>query len=146
MQSHEQRIKLKKEDRNTTVGDYLNSIAYTDKYLGEFFKQLKRDGIYNNSIIAIYGDHVGLAHSDETDEVMERLTGKKYDFDTMMNIPLIIAMPNSKVDISGTIDVAGGQMDFYPTVAYLLGIDDLDTIYFGHNLYAIDSLDRKSVV
>lgn len=138
MQSHEQRIKLKKEDRNTTVGDYLNSIAYTDKYLGEFFKQLKRDGIYNNSIIAIYGDHVGLAHSDETDEVMERLTGKKYDFDTMMNIPLIIAMPNSKVDISGTIDVAGGQMDFYPTVAYLLGIDDLDTIYFGHNLYAID--------
>ena len=29
-------------------------------------------------------------------------------------------------------------MDFYPTVAYLLGIDDLDTIYFGHNLYAID--------
>lgn len=138
MQSHEQSIKLKKEDRNTTVGNYLNSVAYTDKYLGELFKQLKRDGLYDNSIIAIYGDHAGLAHSDETDKVMERLIGKKYDFDTMMNIPLIIAMPNSKVDISGTIDVAGGQMDFYPTIAYLLGIDDLDTIYFGHNLYAID--------
>ncbi len=137
MQSHEQRIKLKKEDKGTIVGNYLNSVAYTDKYLGEFFKQLKRDGLYDNSVIAIYGDHVGLAHSEETDEVMERLLGKKYDFDTMLNIPLIISMPRSKTNIRQTIDVAGGQMDFYPTIAYLFGIEDLDTVYFGHNLYSV---------
>ncbi len=37
-----------------------------------------------------------------------------------------------------TISTAGGQLDFLPTVAYLLGMETLDTIYLGQNLITAD--------
>ncbi|MCR5481926.1 MAG: LTA synthase family protein [Clostridia bacterium] len=130
-------IDLLPEDRDTIVGNYIQSAAYTDYALGEFIQELKDAGVYDNSVIAMYGDHTGLAHSDEIDESMKRITGKTYDFDTLMSIPLIIHLPNSEYDIHQTVSTAGGQLDFLPTMAYLLGFDSLDTIYLGHNLLNI---------
>ena len=36
------------------------------------------------------------------------------------------------------VSTAGGQLDFLPTVAYLLGMETLDTIYLGQNLITAD--------
>ena len=130
-------IDLLPEDEDTIVGHYLQSAAYTDYAIGQFLQALKDDGIYENSIIAMYGDHVGLSHSEEIDTSMERILGKPYDFEEYMSIPLIINIPNSDKDIRQTISTAGGQIDFLPTMAYLMGIDKLDTIYLGHNLLTI---------
>lgn len=117
----------------------MNSAAYTDFALGQFIEELKADGIYENSIIAIYGDHSGLVNNEETDQVMGRILGKKYDFDEVMHIPLIINMPESAVDIRQTVTTAGGQLDFLPTMAYLMGFEKLDTIYQGQNLLTASS-------
>lgn len=132
-------IDLLPEDKDTLAGNYLNSAAYTDFALGQFIKDLKKTGIYDNSIIAIYGDHTGLVKNEETDQVMGRILGKKYDFDEVMHIPLIINMPEDTVDIRQTISTAGGQLDFLPTIAYLMGFEKLDTIYQGQNLITADS-------
>ncbi|WP_164914394.1 LTA synthase family protein [Aminipila luticellarii] len=131
-------IKLKPEDQGTLVGNYLNSVAYTDYALSELFHEFKKAGLYKDSIFAIYGDHMGLPASDETNEVMGRLLGHEYDWDDRMNIPLIIHMPDSDENITETIHNTGGQIDFLPTIAYLLGLDHLDTIYLGHNLFTYD--------
>ncbi|MDE2079599.1 MAG: sulfatase-like hydrolase/transferase, partial [Patescibacteria group bacterium] len=46
---------------NSTLTDrqksYLESIHYTDASLGAFSAQLKKEGIYQKSVIAIFGDH-----------------------------------------------------------------------------------------
>ena len=137
MLDHYKFIEPLPEDDGTIVGNYLNSAAYTDYALGEFFDGLKDKGLYDNSIIAIYGDHVGLTHSDATDASMRRLLGRPYDYDTLMNIPLIISVPGAAKDIRQTISTAGGQLDFFPTIAYLMGFDKLDTLYLGHNLFTV---------
>ncbi|MCI8631185.1 MAG: sulfatase-like hydrolase/transferase [Firmicutes bacterium] len=131
-------INLAREDRNTIVGKYLQSAAYTDYALGVFFDELKEAGLYDNSLFVIYGDHTGLSHSDEIDTSMEKILGKPYDYEEMLKIPLIIYSPDESIDLKGTIMTAGGETDIMPTVAYLMGIEELDTIYTGHNLYTIE--------
>ncbi len=130
-------IDLLPEDKETLVGNYLNSVAYTDYSIGIFFDELKEAGLYDNSIIIIYGDHVGLTHSEEIDESMERLLGHPYGFKDMLNIPFIISIPGADTDIHDTCETAGGQTDVLPTLAYLMGFDSLDTLYVGHNILTV---------
>ena len=93
----------------------------------EFFGELKDAGLYDNSIICIYGDHYGLSCTDpEIKKMMTDLIGEDYNYKWHFNIPLIINIPGS--GINETISTAGGQLDFLPTIAYLLGMDSLDTI------------------
>ncbi|HVI39217.1 MAG TPA: sulfatase-like hydrolase/transferase, partial [Anaerovoracaceae bacterium] len=133
-------IKLLPKDKGTIFGNYLNSAAYTDYALGQLIQELKDEGIYDNSIIAFYGDHTGLVKTDEEiNQSVSRFLGKEYDFDTMMNIPLIITVPGADREINQTVSISGGQLDFLPTIAYLMGFDSLDTVYLGHNLLTIDS-------
>ena len=137
MLDHYKFIELLPEDEDTIVGNYLQSAAYTDYTLGQFLDGLKRKGLYDNSIIAIYGDHFGLPNSVEIDASMKRLLGSAYDYDTLMNIPLLISIPGAEADVRQTVSTAGGQMDFFPTIAYLMGFEKLDTLYLGHNLFAV---------
>ena len=131
------RIELAEKHLNTRFGNYLNSVAYSDYALGVFIDELKKAGIYENSVIAVYGDHFGLAQNDEdNEELMTEFLRKPYRFDEMANIPLIIHIPGS--DINRTISVAGGQLDFLPTIAYLMGFESLDTMYLGQNLLKAD--------
>lgn len=131
-------IELLAEDQDTIVGNYINSVAYTDYSIGVFFDELKKAGLYDNSIFMIYGDHVGLTHSDEIDKSMERLLGHPYGFQDLLNIPFIISLPESELDIHGLCETAGGQTDVLPTLAYLMGFDSLDTLYVGHNILTVD--------
>lgn len=131
-------IELAPEDKGTLAGNYLNSAAYTDHALSELFYEFKNAGLYENTVFALYGDHMGLSASEETDEVMGRLLGHEYDWDDRMNIPLIIHIPSADEGITTTIHNVGGQIDFFPTISYVLGLDHLDTIYLGHNLFSYD--------
>ncbi len=140
MLEHYRFIDLLPEDEGTIFGNYLNSAAYTDYAIGQLLQQLKDEGIYENSVIALYGDHLGLTKSDEEiNKSVSRFLGKEYDFDTMMNIPFIIHVPEPDRPIQQTVSVSGGQLDFLPTIAYLMGFESLDTVYLGHNLLTIDS-------
>lgn len=130
-------IDLLPEDEGTIVGNYLNSVAYTDYSMGIFFDELEAAGLYDNSIIMIYGDHVGLTHNKDIDLSMERLLGHPYGFQDMLNIPFIISMPGGETDIHGICETAGGQTDVLPTLAYLLGFPKLDTLYVGHNILTV---------
>ena len=116
------------------VGDYINAVHYSDKCIGEFMEHLKEKELYDNSIIVFYADHFGLSKADSRiDEVVSRWIGKPYTFDMMLNIPLIIHIPGA--DINATYENSGGQLDLMPTLAFLLGIERLDTLYLGQNLF-----------
>ncbi len=125
-------IKLKDEDKNL-VGNYYSSTHYADKCLGEFIEGLKKEGLYDNSIILMYGDHFGLSKADpNVDALVSKWLGHEYTYDNMANVPFIIHIPGEEVN--ETISLSGGQVDIMPTLAYLLGIENLDTLYLGQNL------------
>lgn len=136
------KIKLLQEDEETTFGHYINSVHYADQAIGQLIEDLKEAGLYDNCIIAFYGDHMGLTKDDsEINASMTKYLGKPYNYETMMNIPLIIHIPHADggQGVNQTVHISGGQMDFMPTIAYLMGFDTLDTVYLGHNLLTIPS-------
>jgi hypothetical protein len=122
-------IEILPEDQGSTFGNYVNSIRYADRCFGGLIDRLKENGLYDESLIVVYGDHQGLIKSDE---YAARWRGS-YDYDTMMNIPLLIHVPGSRA-AARTLHTAGGQIDLLPTIAWLLGFETLDTLYLGQNL------------
>ena len=49
----------------------------------------------------MYGDHTGLTKADLIiKRSMDRYLGKEYDYDVMLNIPLLIHIPNTKEDVT----------------------------------------------
>jgi phosphoglycerol transferase MdoB-like AlkP superfamily enzyme len=63
---------------------------------------------------------------------MSEFTGRIYDYDEMLNIPLIIHVPGSGV--KETISTTGGQVDFMPTMANIMGLTLDETFIVGQDL------------
>jgi len=127
------KIKLDEKHEGTLFGNYIQAVNYTDAALGEFIEQLKKEGLYENTIINIYGDHFGLSSIDEENKkLMTEYLGFEYDFDEMMKVPLIIHIPES--GLNQTISATGGQIDFLPTILNLLGIENKKGIMLGQDL------------
>ena len=126
-------LTLTQEDEDTKFGSYLQTVRYTDEAIGQFIEDLKAEGLYEDTIIALYGDHHGL--NCGMDDVRERLSlflDKEYDYDEMLNVPLIIHIPGS--GIKEKISTTGGQIDFMPTMANLMGLEPDDTFIMGQDL------------
>jgi phosphoglycerol transferase MdoB-like AlkP superfamily enzyme len=132
------KIQLSPEHQNTLFGRYLQTINYTDEAIGIFIEALKGYGLYDSSIIAIYGDHRGIPSGvPENDKLMAGLLGHEYTFDESLNVPLIIHIPGSNVNETNI--TVGGQMDFLPTILNLLGIKESSVKLFGQDLLNAES-------
>lgn len=129
------RFELPERYQDTLVGDYIQAQNYTDYALGQFIDKLKSNGLWDDSVILIYGDHLGLPlytldHHEK--KLMEEMYGREYGFPEMLNIPLFIVAPG--VTEPKVLPQTGGQVDVFPTVANLLGISLKDHIHFGQDL------------
>jgi lipoteichoic acid synthase len=130
-----QRIELPSEYKGTLLGNYLTAQNYADFALGQLVDELKAANLWDNSMLLIYGDHMGLpiyALSESEKDQIERLTGKPYNYDSMMNIPLLTIIPG--VTDGQRMESIGGQIDFMPTIANLVGVPMGDRILFGQDL------------
>lgn len=130
------------------VGRYLASINYTDRQLGFFMEALKKEGLYDNSIILIYGDHFALTEANmkeeytaENKKMIETLLGRPYDDLDYLNIPVILKLPLQAATekttgiAPQTFDMPAGQIDFMPTLLNLVGIKNAKGTMFGHDLF-----------
>jgi lipoteichoic acid synthase len=133
---HKQMLSLPEMWDDTLIGNYLKLANYADRALGKFIEQLKAEGLWENTILVIYGDHFGISpHSipEEEKDMLEGLLGHEYTMRVVHNIPFLITVPGltpEGLEISNT----GGQVDIMPTIANLLGISLLEEIYFGQDL------------
>jgi len=129
-------IELPEEFDGTLVGNYLKSMNYTDRALGEFIENLKETGLWDNSVIAIYGDHSGLhgrlMMSEDNKLMKERVLGLGYSLVHRFNSPFIVTIPG--VTKGEEITRIGGQIDIMPTLTNLLGVSLDDQIIFGQDL------------
>ena len=126
-------IALKPEDEGTLFGLYIQSVNYVDRVLGEWLDMLKEEGLYDNSVFILYGDHYALTNTDhQISGQVSSMLGRSYTIYDVFNVPLIMHIPGSGV--TGTIGTAGGHIDVLPTLLCLLGVDEVKTVMFGQNL------------
>lgn len=118
MPQDEKVLKLPSNLEGTRIGGYMHSIYYTDKYLGEFLKQLQADGTLDNMVVAIYGDHEGV-HKFYADEVASTSGLEDWMKENNRKVPLVIY--NKELE-GKTFSMYGGQVDTLPTLAYLFGV------------------------
>lgn len=129
------RMTLPERFEKTFVGDYIRSQNYADYALGEFIDRLKESGVWEDSLVVIYGDHLGLPIYSLTrhdKQLMEEIYGREYSYTDMINIPLAIIAED--VSYPAVFEQIGGQVDILPTVANLLGVAMDERIYFGQDI------------
>lgn len=125
------------ETNDGSVDRYFQTARYLDESLEQFFNDLKEAGLYEDSIIMIYGDHYGISenHTRALSELFgEEITPFKYA--ELQRVPFMIKVPGMKG--KGTVDEYSGQVDAMPTLLHLLGIKAQDYIQFGTDLFSED--------
>jgi len=98
--------------------DYLQAIRYLDECFGTFMRNMQDEGLLENTVIVIYGDHEGIQKYYPYD--MGSLP------DNQKKIPLIIYCADDGWT-SGTVSTIGGEVDILPTISYLFGLQDAST-------------------
>ena len=119
-----------------TVNQYFQTVRYTDEAIEEFFNWLKDSGLYEDSIVVIYGDHFGT--SNMRNPHLAPLLGEDpeewgaYENTQMQRVPLMFHIPGySEGEVKETY---GGQVDFLPTLLHLLGIDTNPYLFMGQDM------------
>jgi len=115
-----------------SVDNYFQTARYADEAIEQVFNQLKELGLYDNTMIVLYGDHYGI--SDNHNTAMEQVIGKEitpFESANLQRVPLFIHVPGMQ---GGTDHTYGGQTDLLPTVLHLLGIDTQKFVQFGSDL------------
>ncbi|WP_043931106.1 LTA synthase family protein [Bacillus sp. EB01] len=124
----EQELKLPKNIQNTILANYLQSVRYTDKALGQFISKLGKTGLLDESIIVLYGDHNGIFENDKNliEKMEKRHIGSEEWIRKYVPIPMIIYNPQLEGKTYSTI---GGQIDIFPTLANIMGVNPEDIKY-----------------
>ncbi|MDU7956416.1 MAG: LTA synthase family protein [Clostridium perfringens] len=127
-----QYLNLPQDLNENMLGAYFQSVRYTDEAIGKFINQLKEEGLLENTVIMLYGDHCGV-HKFYEDDIKDSPLEGDWWKDNEKEIPFMIYNPSIQGE---TISKEGGQIDFLPTIAYLLGFnrDAFDSTAMGRIL------------
>ncbi|WP_238327609.1 LTA synthase family protein [Paenibacillus gorillae] len=132
-------LNLPEEIDGTHLGDYLRAVHYTDYALGTFIDQLKAKGMWDDTVLLVYGDHFGLQPDKADAATISSQLGIHYDSRlSRFNIPFIVHDPSQRE--GHVIEQPGGQLDMMPTLANLLGLKPAEkgVVAFGRDLLNTD--------
>ena len=99
---------------DSSVDTYFQTARYLDESVKGFIDYLKQSGLYDNSIIVMYGDHYGI--SDNHNAAMSKVMGKEinsFENAQLQRVPLIVRVPGVK---GGVQHQYGGEIDVLPTL------------------------------
>jgi len=133
------RITVPADMEGSQLGNYLTAVNYTDYALGTLIDQLKENGLWDNTMLVVYGDHFGLNPKEIDGAEITAKLGIPYDNQiSRFNIPFLIHVPKQKE--GKVVELTGGQLDIMPTVANLLGLslEDKKFTAFGRDLLNTD--------
>ena len=122
--------------KDETINGYFATANYLDSSVKALFDYLKKSGLYDNSIIVLYGDHFGISQTRNPN--LAPLVGKtsetwsNYDNAMMQRVPYMVVIPG--MDKGKIIDTYGGQVDMLPTLEHLLGIDTKNYLQVGQDM------------
>ncbi|MBQ2873643.1 MAG: LTA synthase family protein [Bacilli bacterium] len=117
------------------LGRYIKSINYMDQAIGNFLEDMEENGLLDDTVIVIYGDHdarISKGNYDYmynydpvTDSVLKPgdewyTEFNDYDYELSKKVPLIIW--SSDMEEVKTISVPMGMIDVMPTLGNMLNV------------------------
>ncbi|MFS0780190.1 LTA synthase family protein [Bacillus sp. 1P06AnD] len=128
------------DSNSKTLNNYFQTVRYMDEAVEQFINGLKTEGLYENSIIVMYGDHYGISenHNVAMAKYLNKDSINGFDSAQLQRVPLIIHVPGQKGQV---ISKVSGQIDLKPTISDLLGIDTKGSIQLGTDIFSKDKLD-----
>ncbi|WP_261131746.1 LTA synthase family protein [Bacillus sp. Marseille-Q3570] len=116
------------------MGDYIHSVHYVDKAVGEMVERLKKEGLWDESIFMMYGDHdAGINEKEQLTEIAGLEPTEFNKEAEFRKIPLIVHLPDGKG--KGVYHKSSGQIDIAPSILHALGIDKSELYMMGDNLF-----------
>ncbi|QWG59868.1 LTA synthase family protein [Bacillus mycoides] len=121
---------------NGVFDRYIVTARYLDESIKKFIERLKAEGMYDDSIIVLYGDHYGISekHNRAMAQFLEKDQITEFDTLNLQRTPLYIHIPGQTE--GQTISKPTGQIDMKPTILNLLGVDTTNDIRFGHDMFS----------
>ena len=135
----------------TKLGNYFKSIHYADQALGEFLTQLDEEGLLENTVFILYGDHdARLPRKDynrlynydkENDSILdeEDPNYKEYDqyqYELGRKVPFIIWTKNMEgTKLNQEVTNVMGMYDVQPTLGNMFGF--YNKYALGHDIFNI---------
>ncbi len=130
----------------TKLGNYFKSVHYADAALGEFFEQMEQNGLLDNTVVVLYGDHDArlpkndyvrmLNYDKETDGIKDADDPtyeefNSYHYELNRKVPLIIWTKDGAIE--GQVDDVMGMYDVMPTIGNMLGF--YNKYALGHDIF-----------
>lgn len=129
------------DSNSGTLNRYFQTVRYMDEAVKKFFDELKAQGVYDNSIIVMYGDHYGISenHNKAMSMYLDKEEITPYDSALLQSVPLFIHIPGSGE--GKKMDEVAGQIDLRPTILHLLGIETSKDLQLGADLFSPEHED-----
>lgn len=120
---------------NTTMGNYLRSVHYADSAIGEFIDNLDKEGLLENTVLVIYGDHDARLDFEDfnllynydpiTDTIKTEndegyIPYTKYNYELDRKVPFIIWTKDQNYNLN--VNTPMGMIDVLPTLGNMIGI------------------------
>ncbi|PPA71410.1 LTA synthase family protein [Jeotgalibacillus proteolyticus] len=124
------------DSNSGTLNRYFQTVRYTDEAIKEFFTSLKEAGIYEDSVIVMYGDHYGI--SENHNVAMSQYMDKEitpFESAQLQRVPFFVHVPGSGIGGETNHSLAG-QVDLKPTIQNLLGVESDKSIQFGQDIFS----------
>ncbi|MEO0476276.1 MAG: sulfatase [Planctomycetota bacterium] len=124
---------------------YLACTSYVDKLVGDVLSELDKQGLAENTIVIVWGDH-GF-HLGE-----HNFWGKHNTMDHSTRVPLIIRLPESMKPPASTRGVKSNAMiesvDIFPTLCALVGLEVPKTVQGRHFAFVLSGskADHRSSI
>lgn len=115
-------LNIDEELSNSEMGGYFESVRYTDAAIGTFLELLEAEGLLEDTVVVIEGDHTGV-HKYYNHSIDKLSNAEDWYYDNgHPTVPFIIWDKNIKEP--KTFDTIGGQVDIMPTILYAMGIPE----------------------
>ena len=123
------------EYKGTFFGDYLEAVNYADYAFGIFIDELKKEGIYEDTAILVFGDHNGVGmYDEELKDFLKKTNPELKDIYLELNYTKVLCGFKIPGIENLKIEKPVNKLDIKPTLTFLANIEDgfsLGTNMFG---------------
>lgn len=133
----------------TVLGNYFKSVHYADQAIGQLIKDMDKEGLLDNTVVVIYGDHDAKIKKSEyeyyynydykTNSLLDKNDPKyhevtDYEYEVNRKVPFIIWTKDKTINLKSS--KIGGMIDVMPTMGNLFGFDSKYAL--GHDLFSVN--------